>query len=601
MAGKAYPDIENYYYNWTALDEAAIGAAIGKFVMEGPSCASGADISLSGKTMQVVCDKGTTGVDGPTLSYRFLTGNRLMLTENGGQSTNAGYAALKLGHLTFFAHMLPDTLRGYAVVVDDETNVATVFELWFAGYAKRKREVMREVYQGYVHQEGKEAPATRHAFNNRLEGAGYFWRQDTGAETLEYYPSIAYTHWVELTRMDRKQGYSAPADYIEIGHGKYIYTRTECEFSGIFTVYAMDTNALRQVGLRLGFNAADELEFYVFRGTGEWLGQIAKYEDFHVTTGGPMLPRPGPGQSANVDATAKGARAVYRPNETWQKMTKAEVKAAVEESTRVFAQRVGAGSGAAGMAANVQTPSERLAGKTATIRYDNGPVMEYQFVSADELRWRMNGSGEWETSRYNAWEAVDNVFLFGHILHSTEDHEGHIVVVDFETGKASCYNGYLNTPYWANEAGCRTLFGRLESAGVPDPGIDRHDFTEDMLGRCITYSYSPGLTSMHLYSTPQTTSWIIFTPTRAAGLEWCGSGAQVKIRDGLYFLYWIEEACNGTLGTILLNMRTMHDAGIGYHCGTEGLSMSPVAALLGHAGQFDVAKYFQRRPRGKKA
>lgn len=598
MAGKAYPEIENYYYDWTALDDAAIAAAIDRVVMEGPSCASGADLSLAGETLQIVCDKGTSGVDGPSLSYRFLTGNRLMLSENGTDSTNAGYAAVKLGQLTFFAHLLPDTLRGYAVVFDAETRIATVMELWFGGY-KRKREAMREVYFGYIHAEGLAPPVDRHEFNNRLEGAGYFWRQDTGAETLEFYPSIAYTHWVELTRMDRQQGYSAPADYIEIGHGKYIYTRTECEFSGIFTVYAMDVNALQQVGLRLGFNAADELEFYVFRGAGEWLGQIAKFEEFGDTRGGPMLPRPGPGQSADVDATAKGARAVYRPNETWEKMTKEEVKAAVEKNTRVFAQRVGAGSGATGMATHVESPSAKLAGRSASVRYDNGPVMDYEFTGVDELRWRMNG-GAWKSTRYHAWEAIEGVFLMGHVLEGTENHDGHITVLDFEQGKATCYNGYLNTPYWANEAGCRPLFGKLVADGVPDPGVRRHEFTEDMLGRCITFSYQPGLTSMHLYSTPRTTSWIIFTPTGAAGLEWCGSGSQIKIRDELYFLYWIEEACNGTLGTILLNLRTMHDIGIGYHCGSDGLSMSPISALLRHAGKYDVGRFFADRTRGGK-
>jgi hypothetical protein len=204
----------------------------------------------------------------------------------------------------------------------------------------------------------------------------------------------------------------------------------------------------------------------------------------------------------------------------------------------------------------------------------------------------------WQTVRYHAWEAIEDVYLFGYCLKGEPNHDGHIVVLDFEEGKATCYNGYLNTPYIANEAGCRHLFGKLISEGAPDPGDARHDYTTDMLGRAITYNYQPGLTSMHLYSTPGTTSWIIFTGTQQAGLEWSGSGAQVKIRDGLYFLYWIEEACNGTLGTILLNMRTMHDIGIGYHCGTEGLSMSPVGALLRHAGQFDVERFFpQRRTR----
>jgi hypothetical protein len=595
MPGPTYPAVENYRYDWTALTEPAIQAAIDAVARTGPRCASGLDPALAGKTLQIVTDKGTTGADGVNLTYRFLAGNQLSLSENGGASVDAGYGALRLGRVTFFAHLIPGTLKGYAVTVDNGTGLATVMELWFAGYDKRKREVMREVYQGYVAEKGKPVPAGRHAYTNRTEGKGFFWRQDSGQETLEFYPSIGYTHWVELTRMSRHQGYSAPADYIDIDDALHIYTRTECEFSGIFTTYVMDVNKAKQVGLRLGFNAADELEFYLFRGTGEWLGQIAKFEKFDDTTGGPMLPRPGPGQSGDVNPNAKGARGVYRPNETYVKMTSAEVDAAVAKSTRVFSQRVGAGSGATGMATHVSAPSSGLVGKSAKITYDNGPVMEYQFTAAEELRWRKDGQGNWETARYNAWEPVPGVFFFGHILGSTKDHEGHIVVADFENGKVSCYNGYLNTPYIANEAGCRPLFGKLEAEGVPDPGVDRHDFTEEMLGRCITYSYQPGLTSMHFYSTPRTTSWIIFTPTGAAGLEWCGSGSQVKIRDGLYFLYWIEEACNGTLGTILLNMRTMHDTGIGYHCGTEGLSMSPISALLGHAGQFNIAKYFEHR------
>jgi hypothetical protein len=40
-------------------------------------------------------------------------------------------------------------------------------------------------------------------------------------------------------------------------------------------------------------------------------------------------------------------------------------------------------------------------------------------------------------------------------------------------------------------------------------------------------------------------------------------------------------------------MRTMHDAGIGYHCGARGgLSMSTVGALGRHAGKFDVKRFF---------
>ena len=58
----------------------------------------------------------------------------------------------------------------------------------------------------------------------------------------------------------------------------------------------------------------------------------------------------------------------------------------------------------------------------------------------------------------------------------------------------------------------------------------------------------------------------------------------------------LEEACNGTLGTVLINMRTMHDAGIGYHMGKRGgLSMSAVGAPARHAGKIDVDRFFPKR------
>jgi len=136
--------------------------------------------------------------------------------------------------------------------------------------------------------------------------------------------------------------------------------------------------------------------------------------------------------------------------------------------------------------------------------------------------------------------------------------------VGLDAGLATNYHGFLNTPYFANEAGAETLFGKIEGQGIPDPGRRRHQRTRDLLGRAFTWEYSPGLNSMHLYSTPYTTSWIIPTADGHFATEWCGSGDFVKIRDQLYFGRWQEEACNGTLGTVLINMRTMHDAGIGF-------------------------------------
>lgn len=562
---QAYPDVPLFRYPYTELTEDRIAAALRGPAAGGPGGTGDAENDLAGTELHFVNEAGGT------LSWRFGAGNRVTF-----ENEEAGYGALTLDHVTLIAHLVPGTLRGYAIAWDRRSDLATVFELWFGGGpAPHMREVNRAIWHGHV---GRgPAPEERHRPTLRLEGRALLWTEDTGNRTIDYYPSVAYSHWVELDRLKEGRGYSAPSDYIQLTEDIYAYTRTESEFSGLWHMYLMDMNRLQQVGLRLGFNGADELEFYLFRGDGEWLGQIARFEAFGETDAEPL----------KVEDGQKGERRVYRPLETMDKMTPAEVDAVVAENTHVFDRP-------SPMAGNAAPATDHLAGKAFAVRYDDGPLMEYRFDSGDSLQWRKDGDGSWTTARYQAWESMPGVYIFGHLLQGLPDHDGHIVVADLERGMATTFRGYLNTPFFANEAGADTWFGKLEGEGIPDPGRQRHERTRDLLGRAFTWEYSPGLTSMHLYSTPNTVSWIIFTPGGHGGTQWSGTGDFIKIRDQLYFARWQEEACNGTLGTILVNMRTMHDAGIGYHCGANGLSMSAVGAFVRHAGKIDVDRFFDR-------
>lgn len=565
MALQAYPDVPLFRYPYTDLSQAQIEAALAGPAKAGPGSKAPLANTLAGKVLNFVGDDGTK------FKWTFGAGNRVSF---GGKDT--GYGSLDLDHLTLVAHLVPGTATGYAIAWDRTDNRATVFELWFGGDpAPRAREVNRAVHFGYMAGPGA-PPKERHKRTLRVEGRGLSWTEDTGNRTIDYYPSVAYTHWVELDRLKEGRGYSAPADYIQLTEDLYAFTRVEAEFSGLLHMYLMDVNRLRQVGLRLGFNGADALEYYMFRGTGEWLGQIARFEKFGETNADPL----------KVPNGKKGERRVYRPLATMEKLTPAQVDAIVASgNVHVFDKP-------SPMAGNGLPPTGAMAGKQFAIRYDHGPLMEYRFHGPDTLEWCIN-NGNWIPARYNAWESMPGVFIFGHLLEGMKNHDGHIVVVDLERGLATNYHGYLNTPYFANEAGCETLFGKVVGAGIPDLGNKRHERTHDMLGQAFTWEYSPGLNSMHLYSTPITTSWIIPVADGSMGLEWSGTGDFVKIRDQLYFCRWQEEACNGTLGTLLINMRTMHDSGIGYHCGTKGgLSMSAVGAPARHAGQFNVARFF---------
>ncbi len=581
MLGTPYPEKQMHRIAYTKLTKEQIAAQLDPVAAHGPTCVSPLATDFAGESLEIVIN------DGPALKYQFASNTELSVAEDGGKAIHAGFGALEIDHICLFTHMIPGTQRGYTVVVDRKSRLATVIELWFSGY-EDNREVQRQIYYGYINGGGDE-PKTRHEPTDRLEGRGYHWRQDTGMETLEYYPSAGYSHFVELSRTGGELGFCAPSDYVKLDNDFYVYTRTECEFSGTFTAYVIDMNRTEQMGLRLGFDEGDNLQYYLFRGHGDSVGQIARFEKFGDYSGDPI-----PGPKGQDGKPVKGGRGVYRPIKTMEKLTQEEVAKVVKEKSAAFPDRTATG-GAAGMAMNALPANDFLAGKTFTLRYDNGPVMEYKVDSADELNWRMDGKGEWTKARYQAYEVAPGLFLFGHLLEGAPNHDGHIMAVDFQQGLVTCYNGFLNTPYFANEAGARTFFGVLEMHGIQPPMYRRHGRTTEMLGRCITYSYAPGLTSMHLYSTPNTVSWIIFTPDGHGGMEWCGPGDFVKIRDGVYFIYWLEEACNGTLGTILLNLNIMHDAGIGYHCGSRGLDMSQIGAVVRHAGKFEVDKYFQIR------
>ncbi len=565
-----YPKQQMHRIAYTKLTPGQIAAKLAA-AAAGPQCVSKLADELTGQTLKIVTDGG------PRLDYSFAGGSRLSLSENGAGAVDSGYGALTLDRLVLFSHMLPGTQRGYHVIVDRDTHLATVFEVWFSGYADN-REVQREIYYGYVERAGREPPQARHALTNRVEGKGYHWQQDNGIETLEFYPSAIYSNFVELTRLGGELSFCGPSDYVKITDDLYVYSRVECEFSGVMTLYAFDANRVEQIGVRLGFDADDALEYYLFTGKGEWLGQIAQFEKFG-DVGVPAV------TGANGAPPAKGARRVYRPLKTNPIMTKAEVDAAVAAKKSVF--------GTPGpMAGNRLPTSDYLVGKELTLRFDNGPAVDYRFADSHTLRWRREGERAWHEERYESWESAPGVVMFGHLLSGAPRHDSYTIVADFEHGLATCLHGTMGTPYMGNEAAAETWFGVVEMQGLTPPKYRRHGYTDELVGRAISWSYSPGLTSMHLYSTPHSLSWIIFTDSGAGGMEWSGPASYVKIRDGLYLAYWLEEACNGTLGMILINMRTMHDCGVGYHCDRDGLRLNSMGAHARHAGRFDINRFY---------
>ena len=402
----------------------------------GPECASEYSDDLAGKSIKIVTDKG------PSLEYSFKNTNTLSLSENGESRIDCGYGALTLKQVVFLSHMIPGTQKGYCIALDRKSCLATVIEVWFSG-SEDNREVQREIYYGYL-DTGSDAPAERHHITNRISGKGFHWTDDRGTETLEFFPSVTYSSFVELTRHNGELTFCAPSDFIQLDENIFLYDRIECEFSGIMTMYVVDLFTLKQAGVRLGFNEKDDLEYYMFRGKGEITGQIAQYQLFNdhgkkiiYEMNMPPLPEGAdPPSPPPAPGSQKGFRPVYRPFKAHPPLSEERVKEIVRQSPAPFAD---AGIMDSGMSRNKMPLSDYLVGKELTVRYDSGgPVWKYKFDEVRKLRYCCEGEDIWHEEPYEAFEPAEDMIAFCNPRSDKRTHESVYIVLDFTTGLTTC-------------------------------------------------------------------------------------------------------------------------------------------------------------------
>jgi hypothetical protein len=602
VSNRTYRPLQMHRIAYTDLTETQVAQII-KPTVNGPTSRTPMYGALAGRKLRILTDNG------PTLDYTFETARALTLAIN-GKIVKAGYGALQDRQLVLVSHMVPGTLRGYQLVIDQESGLATVFDIYFAGYmaeqtapgplpatgangagarpaagprepqikaGHRNRELYRNVYFGYV-DKGGAAPRERHKWTNRLEGKGIHWQQDNDIEVLEFYLSTIYSNFFDLTRFGGELTVCAPTDYIMVNDHQFIYSRVESEFSGTMSTQIIDLFDVTQKGVRLGINDKDALEYYMYSGKGTIVGQTATFEVF----------------GNNGETRDPGPRRVYRPIETFDVMTDAEVKDQCLNHAEAFGN--GKGSEPTGMAGYKGELITKFAGEKLSVKMDGGgPSIDYDFVDGKKLKWKYAGQSNWREAWYEMYEPDDELFFFAHLLDAEWPRSCAMVAIDMKNGLATLVKGTTGTPFRNNEITPVYYFGTFTGRGVPQaPTYLRHAHTDELVGETVTWNYqpgNPGLTSMHCYAGPHTYSWIIFSPDGAGGMQWSSPGWYSKLRDGVYIMAWVEEACNGGLGVILYNRRLMHDAGFGYHVNKTGLSLGVVGARARHAGKFDVKQY----------
>ncbi len=578
--------MHRFKYTKLTKDQISKKLAIADF---GPKCISDFSNTLAGKSFKIITDNG------PGLSYNFKDKSTLTFSENNGSSVKAHYGLLDLKHMVLFSHMVPDTLKGYNVFLDLKTNLVTVFEVWFCGGKDSQgqeldnREIQRQIYFGYIDVPGQAPSEKRHHTTNRIEGKGMYWKQDTGIETLEFYPSVVSSTFVELTRHTDTLGYSSPSDYILVDDNTFIYGRTECEFSGIMTLYMVDQLTEEQIGMRLGFNETDELEYYMFRGRGKTVGHLARLEPF--AEDGSIIKL---GMGLDSPDKVKGQRLVYRPFRSFVAITEEEMHQAAEKRTESFLwdpdlpKEKAAGS----MSENAPPLTDLLTGKKFILRYDNnGPVWEYNVIDRKRLNWRVFGETSWHEESYRAFECDENLVFFAHMQSKSTPRGNVKIALDLSNGLTTCIASKMGNEYYANEIFYETFFGIAEMEGIDAPRYIRHNFTDELVGRGYSRTWGT-MTSMHLYTTPHSATWTIYTDDQTLGMQWSSPCIYIKLRDSVYIFDLHEESGTTYETCIAINDRNMRICGFEYHGDSKGLDLSVLGAIGRPLGSYNVKEHF---------
>lgn len=543
------------------------------------------------------------------LEYDIKDEKELVVTENDATYT-APYAAISQGPITLLTHLIPGSSRGWHLIIDRRTWAVTAFETWFGitvpvgadlfgtkgpdYYRDIPREIQREYYFGWLDKGDNEKPEKLHTTTNRIEGRGLHWDFDNGYELLTFFPSVTCCTLTELGKAQGSITVTNPADYIRIDDENYIYARWEVEFSGKMWIELLNFFDFTAAGVDFGFEEDNSLTYRLHRAELELTGDAAHLEQ--ITSFGdkerPMA----------AMHKAKGWRYAYRPMDIDVPMTRKEALAHAAEKRMLFGEGRNIMASGNNLAENFD-----LVGKKFKVWADNekyaaapwsgekGTPWEYWFVDETTLKWRYGGR-RWHEERYKCFEPDKDLYFFGHLLTGDPDYSMVAHVIDLKNGLATTIKTGIGNWQSEWEAGANVHFGTVEYGDLKAPFARRHHFTDELLGHCFAWAYSEVMSSIHVYSSPESSSWTIFSSDNSGGATWSSPCFYIKLRPDVYLFQWVEEKCNGSQGLVVMNRKIQHDGGFFYGVSHNGLSLNITGAFMRELGYFDIKKYFDRVP-----
>lgn len=227
---------------------------------------------------------------------------------------------------------------------------------------------------------------------------------------------------------------------------------------------------------------------------------------------------------------------------------------------------------------NSLPPVTDLAGRTLTLHFENGWVIEHAFADAAALRWRMTGgesSARQGDERYSATRPRDGIY-FVDFIKSAERASSVSLVLDLKQGVFVGVLGELPsaaealTPFLSRIAQgkeptavsatfVRGTIDRPFTAAAPLPCP-----TTELLGQRVQYTYSAQEKYEHIYLNERFYTWRCIAGSER-GLADTDACHYYKIEDELYLFVWREKIVP-TLGVVVVDLQALKTTGkiVGY-------------------------------------
>jgi hypothetical protein len=214
-----------------------------------------------------------------------------------------------------------------------------------------------------------------------------------------------------------------------------------------------------------------------------------------------------------------------------------------------------------------------LVGRRFEIDFTDGLRAVYEFTGVNELKWSFGGDEH--TDICDVHTITPNLYFVNHYVVDSKPPEAHQVVIDLDNGLVTLNVATMNHPIEPRDVMRTFHFGFITNCGYEDPGY-RHDFTTDMVGRAIYWTYHErGPKIKHMYITP-----FFYTVSGVRSPDWAASNPAdyVKIRDGVYVFSFLEWRQSGAQGFFLMDFYQMHDVGCFFGMEPEGIVCYTIGA-----------------------